>query len=114
MELGTLNKVVELEINPNSNHADLERELALLMQQSFELFKRKNSSYGTDNIAALGVKGIFVRLWDKVNRLKTLVWFGGHNPLNDETISDTFQDISVYALIALLILKGSWPGCKSE
>ena len=45
-----------------------------------------------------------VRLWDKVNRLKNLVW-GNSRPKN-ESVEDTLTDVAGYAIIALMLRKG--------
>jgi hypothetical protein len=42
-------------------------------------------------------------------RLYRLVWQEKDNPLNDETIEDTFLDILVYSAIAVLLIRNKWP-----
>ena len=68
----------------------------------------KNSDYGNDNIGTLGIKGVFVRVWDKVSRLKNLVWLGKENQVKDESIEDTFFDLANYAIISLIVKRGKW------
>jgi len=72
-----------------------------------EIMAAKQHDYGSDNITALGVRGVFVRMWDKINRLKTLVWMGA-KPQVEETVDDTLLDIANYAIIALLVRRGEW------
>ena len=52
-----------------------------------DLIVAKQNDYGKDNILGFGEQGLVVRLWDKINRLKNLVW---HNtrPKN-ESVEDT-------------------------
>lgn len=100
---------IELKIDGTSGDEQLERDFAELVLKKFNLFKKKQASYGSSNIGALGIRGIFVRLWDKLNRLKNLVWEGNPNPLTDENVEDTFGDIAIYALMAILVLEGKWP-----
>jgi len=69
-----------------------------------ELLIRKNADYGKDNIKEFGEFGILIRVSDKVSRLKNLV---GKEALN-ETKSDTWQDIAGYALLAMLLERGSF------
>jgi hypothetical protein len=70
---------------------------------------QKQRDYGTGNILdAPGgpEKGIVVRLWDKISRLKNLV-YGGKKPQN-ETIDDTYKDIAGYCLVALMVREGKF------
>jgi len=69
-----------------------------------DLITSKQNDYGKDNILGFGEQGLVVRLWDKVNRLKNLVW---HNtrPKN-ESVEDTLNDIAGYAIIGLMLRKG--------
>ena len=64
----------------------------------------KQKDYGQENILAFGDKGIVVRLWDKVSRLKNLVW-NDRSPKN-ESIIDTYSDIAGYAIIAIMLERG--------
>lgn len=99
----------ELRVDGSSGDIVTEAHLAFLMMRTFELFKRKHRSYGPRNISALGVKGVYVRLNDKMARLKRLVWDGVVNPLMDESEEDTWMDMVNYSLIALLLRDDKWP-----
>ena len=66
----------------------------------------KQHDYGHDNILAFKEQGLVVRLWDKVNRLKNLVW-KDTEPKN-ESITDTFTDIAGYAIIGLMLAEGTF------
>jgi hypothetical protein len=84
-----------------------------LGRKSFEIFcecavllDQKNKDYGPGNISAFGEKGVIVRLNDKVERLKTLVW-GDKHP-EHEKVSDTWLDIANYGVIGLLCHRGLW------
>ena len=61
----------------------------------------KQHDYGHDNILAFREEGLVVRLWDKISRLKNLIWNKG-TPQN-EPIEDTFIDIAGYAIIGLML-----------
>ena len=65
----------------------------------------KQHDYGHDNILAFREQGLVVRLWDKVARLKNLLWVKKENPKN-ESIEDTFTDIAGYAIIGLMLANG--------
>jgi len=62
----------------------------------------KQHDYGHDNIMAFKEQGLVVRLWDKVARLKNLLWVKKESPKN-ESIEDTFTDIAGYAIIGLML-----------
>lgn len=70
------------------------------------LLDRKNRDYGTGNISAFGEKGVIVRLNDKVERLKTLVW-GDKHP-EHEKVEDTWLDVANYGVIGLMCHRRDW------
>jgi hypothetical protein len=90
---------------------DIELEKAWLRRcgEIFDLFCRKQKSYGPMNIAKFGERGVILRVNDKLERLINLRWYKNDNPLADETILDTWQDIMDYGLIGLLCYTGEWP-----
>jgi hypothetical protein len=70
------------------------------------LLDTKQRDYGSGNISAFGEKGVIVRLNDKVERLKTLVW-NDRSP-EHEKVSDTWLDVTNYGIIGLLCHRGEW------
>lgn len=84
-------------------------EMNRIFASAFDLWQKKHQSYGPHNISTFGERGVVVRMWDKLQRLVRLVWNGVQNPLQQETIDDTYMDILVYAAIALCIRHGKWP-----
>ncbi len=88
----------------------LETELGKLAFRSLceaaVLLDTKNRDYGPGNISAFGERGVIVRLNDKVERLKTLVW-GGKYP-EHEKVTDTWIDIANYGIIGLMCHRGDW------
>ena len=85
-------------LNGNS-FEDACRDVAL---QIAETVISKQHDYGQDNILAFRDRGLVVRLWDKVARLKNLLWVMNEEPKN-ESIEDTFTDIAGYAIIGLML-----------
>lgn len=73
--------------------------------ENVKLLDRKHSDYGPGNIAAFGEFGITVRLSDKVERLKNLMKM--QTPKN-ESLEDTFVDVSNYGLLGQLVLRKLW------
>ena len=67
-----------------------------------EVVISKQHDYGHDNILAFREQGLIVRLWDKVARLKNLLWVNPREAKN-ESIEDTFTDIAGYAIIGLML-----------
>lgn len=72
-----------------------------------DLLCRKQADYGPGNISAFGEKGVVVRMNDKMERLKRLVW-GEKEPAN-ESVEDSYKDLANYSVIALLLRRGRWP-----
>lgn len=72
-----------------------------------DLLCRKQQDYGPGNIAAFGERGVIVRMNDKMERLKRLVW-ESKAPAN-EAVEDSYKDLANYSLIALMVRRGVWP-----
>ncbi|OGK28662.1 hypothetical protein A3D06_01600 [Candidatus Roizmanbacteria bacterium RIFCSPHIGHO2_02_FULL_40_9] len=70
-----------------------------------EIFIKKHRDYGKGNIIDTGELGIAFRISDKLNRLKHLLI--NHKKPENESIEETWTDIAVYAIIAVLY-KRSW------
>ena len=75
-----------------------------IAEEIVKLLISKQSDYGKNNILDFGEYGILVRSNDKMARLKNLNQ-KGVNPAN-ESIEDTWKDISGYAIIALMLRRG--------
>ena len=86
--------------------------------QQYELFCLKQYNYGPDNISIgtplatdedikLSLTGLWFRLNDKGQRLKTLIIFGSKDVVK-ESVEDTYQDLSIYGIIAQLVMRGKW------
>ena len=55
----------------------------------------------------VALTGLWFRMNDKVQRLKQLVVLGKQDNVG-EACEDTFQDLSVYGIIAQLVASGKW------
>jgi hypothetical protein len=55
----------------------------------------------------LSLTGLWFRINDKVQRLKQLVVLGQPDEVG-ESVMDTYQDLSVYGVIAQLVQRGKW------
>jgi len=81
-----------------------------IMDEIGNLLITKQSDYGPGNVNnAFGgpINGLLVRIGDKFERLKNL-FASGKEPKH-ESIEDSFKDMANYAVIALMIERGSWP-----
>ncbi len=68
------------------------------------LIIRKQKDYGHRNILDFGELGILVRENDKVARLKNLIL--GNKPAQNESKTESWEDIAGYAVIALMLERG--------
>jgi hypothetical protein len=86
------------------------QEMRRVFDEAYALWEKKHASYGSHNISTFGLKGVFIRLWDKLQRLYRLVWLSVKaDVLSDETLEDTFLDIINYGAISIVIMRGKWP-----
>ena len=95
------------------SYPELCTEYKKIMMQQYILFCKKHRNYGTGNInvgtnletdndVKLALTGLWFRLNDKIQRLKQLVVLGEPDTVG-EAIDDTFQDLSIYGIIAQLV-----------
>ena len=78
--------------------------------EQFNLFAMKQHDYGPGNIAMNGDKdlsllALAVRMNDKVQRLLNILHNNKGKTAVNEALVDTFQDLSVYGIIAQICLK---------
>ena len=94
-------------------YPELTTEYKRIMMEQYILFCKKHRNYGTgnvnvgtnletDNDVKLALTGLWFRLNDKIQRLKQLVVLGEPDTVG-ESITDTFQDLSVYGIIAQIV-----------
>lgn len=93
-------------------------EFKKIQKEMYELFCRKQRNYGPGNISVnssletkediqVSLTGLWFRINDKINRLKQLVVKGEPDEVG-ESIEDTYQDLSVYGIIAQIVQRGKW------
>ena len=97
---------------------EMTKEFRKLQQEQYELFLHKQHDYGPGNISVgtqlqteeeikLSLTGLWFRMNDKIQRLKQLIILG-HKDEVGESEQDTFQDLSVYGIIAQLVSAKVW------
>lgn len=88
-------------------------------EEQYVLFAKKMMDYGLSNISLgsnmedpedvnLSLTGVWLRINDKINRLKNLLKRKGRNYVTDEPMIDSFLDIANYGIIAMLVMRGKW------
>ncbi len=82
----------------------LDEAFEKICNQMLAVFIKKHKDYGKGNILDMGELGIAFRISEKFNRIKHLLT-NQAQPAN-ESIDDSWIDIAVYAVIALLLRKG--------
>ena len=96
-----------------TNSPDMTAEYKKIMMEQYIMFCKKHRNYGTGNVnvgtnletdgdVKLVLTGLWFRLNDKVQRLKNLVVLGEPDTVG-ESLTDTFQDLSVYGIIAQIV-----------
>ena len=89
-----------------------------VMAIQYVLFCKKQKNYGPGNISVgtdlksdgdvkLSLTGLWFRINDKIQRLKQLIILG-HKDSVGESELDTFQDLSVYGIIAQIVSAKKW------
>ena len=93
-------------------------EFKRIMFTQYELFCKKQANYGPDNISVgsdlktkadinISLTGLWFRMNDKIQRLKQMVVQGKKDEVG-EAIEDSYQDLSVYGIIAKIVSNGKW------
>ena len=100
------------------NYPELTQEYKKIMMEQYILFCKKHRNYGTGNVnvgtnletdsdVKLSLTGLWFRINDKIQRLKQLIILG-HKDNVGESELDTFQDLSVYGIIAQIVSAKKW------
>ena len=95
------------------NYPEMTTEYKKIMMEQYVMFCRIHRNYGTGNInvgtnldtdndVKLALTGLWFRLNDKIQRLKQLVVNNEPDTVG-ETMQDTYQDLSIYGIIAQLV-----------
>lgn len=75
-----------------------------LLDEMHDLYERKNADYG-DSFAQLRKRYpnfVCMRIFDKLNRLETLMQTGYEAQVSDEKLEDTLMDIANYAIMEIV------------
>ena len=94
------------------------KEFQKILDEMYITFCKKQRNYGPGNISVgtnletpadikLSLTGLWFRINDKIQRLKQLVVLGQPDEVG-ENIQDTYEDLSVYGIIAQIVQRSKW------
>tara|TARA_B100000902_G_C27174100_1_gene845430 strand:+ start:756 stop:1136 length:381 start_codon:yes stop_codon:yes gene_type:complete len=100
-------------------YPEMTSEFKRIQREQYELFLHKQHDYGPQNIAVgtalvndedkrLSLMGIWFRINDKVERIKTILLRGDDGSLKGEGLVDSYSDISNYGVMAQVVASGKW------
>ena len=98
---------------------EMTQEFKKIQQEQYELFLHKQHDYGPGNISVgtqlqtteeikLSLTGLWFRMNDKIQRLKTLLMGNKEAVVNGEPMEDAFLDVSNYGIMATIVSRGKW------
>lgn len=90
----------------------LDEAFAQINDELLLMFLKKHKDYGKGNILSVRELGIVMRLTEKVERLKHLL-MTNDQPTN-ESIEETFVDVAVYAVLAILLRRGQFENLEVD
>ena len=100
-------------------YPEMTGEVLKIQSEQYELFCRKQYDYGPQNNAVgtilktpedikLSLLGLWFRMNDKIERMKTLLLRNGENSVEGEPVIDSFSDVSNYGVMAQVVSRGKW------
>ena len=98
---------------------EMTTEFKKIQKAQYELFLKKQHDYGPGNISVgtnlqtpdeikLSLTGLWFRMNDKLQRLKTLLLGGKTNAVEGEPLEDAYLDVSNYGIMATIVGRGKW------
>jgi hypothetical protein len=102
-----------------SEWPEMTTEFKKLQREQYELFCHKQHDYGPGNISVgspllteedikLSLTGLWFRINDKIQRVKTLLMGNKINAVAGEPLEDAFLDMSNYGIMATIVKNGKW------
>lgn len=93
-------------------------EFKKIQKEQFDLFCKKQHDYGPGNISVgtqlqtddeikLSLTGLWFRMNDKIQRLKTML-LSGRKAAVEESMEDAYLDVSNYGIMAAIVARGKW------
>ena len=123
-ERRSMKKVENTEIHPIVDQMEVEwpemtKEFKRLQREQYELFCKKQHDYGPGNISVgtqlqtqdevhLALTGLWFRMNDKLQRMKTLLLNDRESAVKDEPLEDAYLDVSNYGIMATIVGRDKW------
>jgi hypothetical protein len=98
--------------NGMKNPKYLDEAFEKVCQELLAMFIKKHKDYGKGNILDMGELGIAFRISEKFNRIKHLLM--NNKKATNETIEESWIDIAVYAVVAVLFKRGWFKKLKMK
>ena len=95
------------------------QEFKNILDEMYETFCKKQRNYGPGNISVgtqlqtpeeikLSLTGLWFRMNDKLQRMKTLLMNNRESAVKDEPLEDAYLDVSNYGIMATIVNRGKW------
>ena len=98
---------------------EMTEEFKRLQNEQYVLFLHKQHDYGPGNISVgtqlqtkeeikLSLTGLWFRMNDKLQRVKTLLMNDRESAVKDEPLEDAYLDVSNYGIMATIVGRDKW------
>ena len=98
---------------------EMTSEFKKIQHEQYELFCHKQHNYGPGNISVgtqlqtpeeikLALTGLWFRMNDKLQRVKTLLMNNRESAVKDEPLEDAYLDVSNYGIMATIVGRKKW------
>ena len=98
---------------------EMTQEFKKIQREQYELFLHKQHDYGPGNISVgtqlqtteeikLSLTGLWFRMNDKLQRVKTLLMNDRDSAVKDEPLEDAYLDVSNYGIMATIVGRDKW------
>tara|TARA_Y100001972_G_scaffold116767_1_gene155027 strand:- start:187 stop:684 length:498 start_codon:yes stop_codon:yes gene_type:complete len=100
-----------------SKYPETTKEFKRLQQEQYRVFCEKQMDYGPGNISVgtnletdeevkMSLTGLWFRMNDKIQRMKTLLM--SNQNANNEPLEDSFLDVSNYGIMSTIVNNKKW------
>ena len=98
---------------------EMTKEFKKIQKDQYVLFLHKQHDYGPGNISVgtflvtpeeikLSLTGLWFRMNDKLQRVKTLLLGDKKSAVKDEPLEDAYLDVSNYGIMATIVGRNKW------
>ena len=112
-------KVTNIVSQMEQEWPEMTTEFKKLQREQYELFCHKQHDYGPGNISVgspllteedvkLSLTGLWFRMNDKLQRVKTLLMNDRESAVKEEPLEDAYLDVSNYGIMATIVGRDKW------